>query len=332
MKINESNSSNQEASQSNQISTVPNFAPFLYISSENVLKTNDVNIPLIKRSKYKDILWTTDIKVELPILMSKDGNGSLPPMTIMEMFDKVCRERSSKEVLFIERGGKWVSWTWTQYYQESINFAKGLIAMNIPAFKTVNILGSNAPEWLFTFIGGIYACIIPVGIYITNNTETCMYIAEHSECGCLVVDSVAQFRKYDLSIIPDLKVVVFYGDVKKEELEKLKVNNVKLFLWNEFISFGQNSSVDKELSHRISIQKPGNCCNIVYTSGTTGFPKAVLLSHDNMTWTGLSFTIEYGYLLTNENNRAISYLPLSHIASQYNDIISTKLDNYRNIN
>jgi long-chain-fatty-acid--CoA ligase ACSBG len=101
-------------------------------------------------------------------------------------------------------------------------------------------------------------------------------------------------------------------------------------LWNEFISLGQNSALDKELSHRISIQKPGNCCNIVYTSGTTGFPKAVMLSHDNMTWTGLSFTIEYGYLL-NGNNRAISYLPLSHIASQYNDIISKlNLDNIRN--
>ncbi len=266
--------------------------------------------------------------------MSKDGNGSIPPVTIMDMFDKACREKSSNEVLFIERGGKWISWTWTQYYQESINFAKGLIAMNIPSFKTVNILGSNAPEWLFSFIGGIYACIIPVGIYITNNTETCMYIAEHSECGCLVVDSIAQYRKYDVSKLPDLKVVVFYGEVNKNELDKIRNNesNVKLFLWNEFISLGQNSALDKELSHRISIQKPGNCCNIVYTSGTTGFPKAVMLSHDNMTWTGLSFTIEYGYLL-NGNNRAISYLPLSHIASQYNDIISKlNLDNIRNNN
>jgi len=266
--------------------------------------------------------------------MSKDGNGSIPPVTIMDMFDKACREKSSNEVLFIERGGKWISWTWTQYYQESINFAKGLIAMNIPSFKTVNILGSNAPEWLFSFIGGIYACIIPVGIYITNNTETCMYIAEHSECGCLVVDSIAQYRKYDVFKLPDLKVVVFYGEVNKNELDKIRNNesNVKLFLWNEFISLGQNSALDKELSHRISIQKPGNCCNIVYTSGTTGFPKAVMLSHDNMTWTGLSFTIEYGYLL-NGNNRAISYLPLSHIASQYNDIISKlNLDNIRNNN
>jgi long-chain-fatty-acid--CoA ligase ACSBG len=264
--------------------------------------------------------------------MSKEGNGSIPPVTIMDLFDKACREKSSNEVLFIERGGKWVSWTWTQYYQESINFAKGLIAMNIPSFKTVNILGSNAPEWLFSFIGGIYACVIPVGIYITNNTETCMYIAEHSECGCLVVDSISQYRKYDVSKLPDLKVVVFYGEVNKNELDKLRnnVNNVKLFLWSEFISLGQNSALDKELNHRISTQKPGNCCNIVYTSGTTGFPKAVMLSHDNMTWTGLSFTIEYGYLLSG-NNRAISYLPLSHIASQYNDIISkSNLVNIRN--
>ena len=259
--------------------------------------------------------------------MAKEGNGSLPPVTVIEIFEKGCKERGSKEALFQERGGKWVSWTWTQFYNETVNFAKALIALNIPNYKAVNILASNAPEWLFSFIGAIYACTIPVGIYITNNTETCMYIADHSECGCLVVDSVAQYSKYDITALKDLKVVVFIGDVKKEEVEKCeknsKNNNVKFFLWKDFVAFGEKASLTEELNQRIRVQKPGNCCNIVYTSGTTGFPKAVMLSHDNMTWTGLSFAIEYGYLLSGEN-RSISYLPLSHIASQYNDIIRIK--------
>ena len=65
-------------------------------------------------------------------------------------------------------------------------------------------------------------------------------------------------------------------------------------------------------------QQPGNCCTIVYTSGTTGMPKGVMLSHDNYTWTANYFIKTYGIM---PDERIVSYLPLSHVASQILDII-----------
>ena len=249
---------------------------------------------------------------------------------MIELFDKIVKEHPLKETLFIERGGKWVSWTWQQFYNESINFAKAVISMKIPPFKTVNILASNCPEWLISFMGGIYACVVPVGVYITNNSETCTYIAEHSECGILVVDSVAQYKKYenDLAKLPDLKVVVFFCEVKNEEIALLQTNakNVKLIKWKDFIKLGETQKNDELLNERISMQRPGNCCDIVYTSGTTGPPKAVMLSHDNFTWTGLTFYHAFKEIVGTDN-RSVSFLPLSHIASQYTDIIRPMIDN-----
>ena len=64
--------------------------------------------------------------------------------------------------------------------------------------------------------------------------------------------------------------------------------------------------------------KPGNCCTLIYTSGTTGPPKAVMLSHDNITWT--VDNIMEGYKNLNKSERILSYLPLSHIAAQMIDI------------
>jgi len=64
--------------------------------------------------------------------------------------------------------------------------------------------------------------------------------------------------------------------------------------------------------------KAGNCASLIYTSGTTGPPKAVMISHDNITWT--SKNIIDHYMDLNHLDRAISYLPLSHIAAQLIDI------------
>jgi long-chain-fatty-acid--CoA ligase ACSBG len=70
-------------------------------------------------------------------------------------------------------------------------------------------------------------------------------------------------------------------------------------------------------------QKPGNCCTLVYTSGTTGMPKGVMISHDNYTWTASYFLREYKIEFGSE--RVVSYLPLSHVAAQIIDIIATLL-------
>lgn len=69
---------------------------------------------------------------------------------------------------------------------------------------------------------------------------------------------------------------------------------------------------------------PNQICNFVYTSGTTGNPKAVMLTHDNMTYAvqvGLSDAIlDYKDQLDGQE-RLVSYLPLSHVAAQYFDLI-----------
>lgn len=67
--------------------------------------------------------------------------------------------------------------------------------------------------------------------------------------------------------------------------------------------------------------KPGNCCTLVYTSGTTGMPKGVMLSHDNYTWTKNS--VDTIYKRTDIQYRMVSYLPLSHVAGQFTDLVST---------
>ena len=254
-------------------------------------------------------------------MMSNNMNGMLSPVMVMEMFENAVKESPKDEALFVERGGNWISWTWNHYQKEVIAFAKALINLGIEPYKTVNILGFNSPEWFAAYFGSIYACVIPTGIYLTNNSETCTYIAEHSEAGLLVLDSLDQYNKYvkDLNKLKNLKAVVFYCDLTEEQMKSMVNPYVTIFQWKDFIEQGRKATVDLEFNERVRMQKPGNCCNIVYTSGTTGQPKAVMLSHDNMTWTTRVLYNNFKNLL-GESNKVVSYLPLSHIAGQINDL------------
>jgi len=74
---------------------------------------------------------------------------------------------------------------------------------------------------------------------------------------------------------------------------------------------------DEALEAVMATQKPGHCCSLVYTSGTTGPPKGVMISHDNMNWT-VSVTQTTVHL--GPGDLGVSYLPLSHVAATMIDI------------
>ncbi len=56
--------------------------------------------------------------------------------------------------------------------------------------QSVNIMGHNSPEWVIAFHGCIQSNCVASGVYPTNNAEACLYQADHSEAGLVVVDSI----------------------------------------------------------------------------------------------------------------------------------------------
>ena|SRR3990167_546859 len=141
------------------------------------------------KNPAKNVIWTTDPRVELPILMTKEGPGSLAPMTVMQLWDKTLKDFGPKPALNDKINGKWRTFTYQQYYDLVIKFALGLVRLGISERSAVSILGYNCSEWFIDFNGAIFANCVAVGHYLTNGEEAVKYVIDHSDSEIFVAEN-----------------------------------------------------------------------------------------------------------------------------------------------
>uniref|UniRef100_A0AAV1UP22 AMP-dependent synthetase/ligase domain-containing protein n=1 Tax=Peronospora matthiolae TaxID=2874970 RepID=A0AAV1UP22_9STRA len=262
--------------------------------------------------------WKIDGEVKLR--MTESGAGARPAITASQAFQSTLAKYGSANALHYKQGGEWKSYSFQTYYDKCCQFAKSLLHVGLDRYQAVSIIGFNSPEWAIADIGAIFAGGVAAGIYTTNSPKACEYIVTHSDAGVVVCDGVSQLEKF-LAIqddIPKLKALVMWNDVVPEGIQ----SKVPVYSFDDFLKLGSNVK-DETLQEVMDSQKPGNCCTLIYTSGTTGDPKAVMISHDNVVWIIMSvidmLERNYNYTVTN-NDRLVSYLPMSHVAAQLIDI------------
>ncbi|XP_018348118.1 PREDICTED: long-chain-fatty-acid--CoA ligase ACSBG2-like [Trachymyrmex septentrionalis] len=210
-----------------------------------------------------------------------------------------------------DANGKRTTYTFQEYESTVRIVAKAFLKLGLERYHSVCILGFNSPEWFITELATIYAGGIATGIYITNSPEACQYCAEYSRANIIVVEDEKQLRKI-LQIkhnLTYLKAIIQYDGIPTKK---------DILSWNDLLDIGKRESENK-LSHVLKTIGVNECCILVYTSGTVGNSKAVMLNHDNLLFTVRALL---SVLHVKEKSEVIvSYLPLSHVAGQIIDII-----------
>jgi long-subunit acyl-CoA synthetase (AMP-forming) len=231
--------------------------------------------------------------------------ADLPKLRVMDVMDRAARTHGPKPALRVRRNNGWKTYSWGEYHKEVRQAARALIAVGAKPGAGVCILGYNSPEWFFADIASIYVGAVPAGIYTTSSPEQCQYIASHCDASVIFVDDQSQLDKI-ISIRPNLPslkaIVLMHGET----------SSLNVYNWSKFLEAGLNTP-ESEVDKRVAAQNADQLATLIYTSGTTGTPKAVMLSHDNLTWTAQA-TVDL--LQVQANDCAVSYLPLSHIAEQ----------------
>jgi long-chain acyl-CoA synthetase len=229
--------------------------------------------------------------------------------TIVERFFERVSEHPDKVALRFKSNGAWKDVTWRNYGEAVTRVAKSLLSLGYGHGDKIALLSNNRPEWHITDVGSMALGGATAAIYATNSPEQVAYIIGHSEAKFAFVDTVDQLEKI-LKIrgeVPNLqRVVVFDNDTRDAD---------KSFVitWDEFLALGSEIS-DAQLDEARRKVQPQDLATFVYTSGTTGPPKGVMLTHSNIWWTAQHS--EEHIPIQGEGARALSYLPLSHIAER----------------
>ncbi|XP_060075847.1 long-chain-fatty-acid--CoA ligase ACSBG2-like [Ylistrum balloti] len=257
-------------------------------------------------------MWTSDPSTPVILRMGDTPPYSNTPITTISVFENTVKKLPNGIAITVKRNGEWVKWTYQQYYDEVKTAAKAFIKLGLEPYHAVSILGFNSPEWAIADLGSIFAGGLATGVYTTNTPEACQYILFDSGTNIAVVENDTQLQKI-LCIwdqLPHLKAIVQYNGELKEAKENV-------YTWKEFMAMAEGVP-DSALQERLQMQAPNKACTLVYTSGTTGNPKGVMLSHDSITWICKQHGDNVNYKFGVEV--AVSYLPLSHIAAQLMDI------------
>jgi len=204
--------------------------------------------------------------------------------------------------------GKWKSISWNDLDRDVNRCAKALIGQSILEKDRVGIFSQNRAECLIAEYAIYSNRAVSVPMYATSTTAQIEYIINDSGMHVLYVGDQYQYdRAYEAQrTCKGLKqIVIFNPDVR------LAITDVQTMYFSEFLQAGLLSKSDSELETRRQNAKEEDLANIMYTSGTTGEPKGVILTHTMF----LEAMRVHDKKLTaiGEDEVSICFLPLTHI-------------------
>ena len=223
--------------------------------------------------------------------------------SIPQLF-KACAEADPSMVAYrFKSDGAWKDVTWADAQQTVYRAAKALMSLGVERDTKVCILGQTRLEWVLGDFAIGHAGGVTVGIYPSNLPADCQYIINHSDAQLIFVENAEQLDKI-LEVrenLTDLREIVIWdgaGDA---------ANNV--LSWDEFLARGDGVP-DEQLVERAATLTPDDLASLVYTSGTTGVPKGVMISHGNLLFTAESAS---GRIYGEPGFDTLLFLPLAHV-------------------
>jgi fatty-acyl-CoA synthase len=238
-------------------------------------------------------------------------------ITYGELVNRAAAKYGDKEFMYFE--GK--RWTFNQVREEIDRAARGLMALGVKPGDKVSLWLVNRPEWVFIqfALAKVGAVLVPINTqfrtgdleYVVHQSDTTMIISADTSGPINYIKMIQELcpeletsprGNQSFARFPELKRVVILSDKKY----------AGTYGWDEVLEMGDGISREK-LNQRENSVSPDDIATIMYTSGTTGFPKGVMHSHHIIR----NIMDEASRMGIKKNDVTMMYLPLFHAFGIY---------------
>ena len=240
--------------------------------------------------------------------MNYDAVPSLTRL-FFDQADKLSRQ----PLLRHKANGAWVPMTYGEVAARVRALARGLIGLGIAPGDRVALISENRPEWLIADLAIMAAGGITVPHFATNTPDDHRHILTHSGArGAIVAGGNIAKRLLPAAMqAPNLEFVITIDGIDLQQSPRFRMIDWKDLVEQPSIPTGPSAEANTEVEARIAKQQRTDTACIIYTSGTGGVPKGVMLTHGS-----ILCNIKGAFELVKEvglgGDVFLSFLPLSH--------------------
>jgi long-chain acyl-CoA synthetase len=237
--------------------------------------------------------------------------------TLSELFARRAERRLNFPGTYTKENGRWTAHTWREARTAVENTASALLEMGVERGDRIAIISSTRREWSQLDMAIMYVGAITVGVYPTLTPEQTSYLLFHSESRLVFVEDESQLAKVEGRPQDEGEgpaIVCLTALENRNDVETLEA----------FTQRGEarRKSLPDEVENRRKQSKASDVVTYVYTSGTTGEPKAAMLTHSNFHYV-IHATIES---MSYDHEIALTFLPLAHSLQRYANYLGLVAD------
>ncbi len=222
--------------------------------------------------------------------------------------DQAKKYADREALIYKDFGGNtWKTYTWNDFSRKVKQVSNALLNLGVRPQENLGVFSQNCVQYLFSDFGawGIRAVTIP--FYATSSEQQIQFMINDAKVRYLFVGEQEQYDKAHrvLSLCPTLERIIIY-----DRRVALSGQDHNALYFDDFLKLGENLPRQTEVEQLYREANMDDLANILYTSGTTGDSKGVMLSH--LQYTSALEANDRAVSVT-ENDRIMNFLPYAHI-------------------